>query len=85
MMGKGNQVLSESKIAAALERAFSGRDKAIAVRSLLTSVAIGSNAELQAKVNGAMRPSATAGWSPEADGEADDWDGAAEDSDWGEG
>ena len=85
MMGKANQVLSEAKVAESLRRALAERDKKGAVRALLTSVAIGSNAELQAKVNGAMRPSATAGWTPEADGEADDWDGAAEDSDWGEG
>ena len=92
MMGKGNQVLSESKIAAALERALSARDKAIAVRSLLTSVAIGSNVELQASLNGASQMGRKGRWREEA--AASDWggsptmsdddDGDQEASDWGE-
>jgi hypothetical protein len=92
LMGKGNQVLSEAKVAASLQRALAGSDKAGAVRALLTSVAIGSNADLQAKLNGASQMGEKGRWREEA--AASDWGGAPgepdaagdeEPSDWGEG
>jgi hypothetical protein len=91
MMGKSNQVISEAKVATQLRRALSESDKKGAVRSLLTSVAIGSNAELQAKINGATHMGEKGHWREES---ADsDWgsapgnpaEGYSEESDWGEG
>jgi hypothetical protein len=92
MMGKGNQVLSEAKIAAALQRALADDDKRGAVRALLTSVAIGSNVELQAGLNSAPQMGMKGRWRDTAEGS--DWGNSPsapdeadyeELSDWGEG
>lgn len=60
MMGKSGQVVSEAKVAAQLQRALTAGDRGTALGALLTSVAIASNVDLQAQVNGALASGASA-------------------------
>jgi hypothetical protein len=77
MMGQANQVVSERKVALALQNALSAADRGTAVRGLLTSVAIASNVDLQAQVNGALAAGAGEYTPREL------LDGGVESSDWG--
>jgi hypothetical protein len=82
LMGQANQVVSERKVALELQKALSSADRNNTVGALLTSVAIASNVDLQAQVNGALASGASSHLPRELlEGDTE----AAESSDWGGG
>jgi hypothetical protein len=82
LMGKANQVVSQQKVALQLQKALAAADRSNAVGALLTSVAIASNVDLQAQVNGALA-AGTSAYTPSELLEGDA--GPVESSDWGGG